>query len=563
MNTLTAVNAVNGPLEFEMRVGARLLRLKAQETAERERWMGALLAYISTHEAERQAARELNAKRYEQVGTGHRDLDQKQSTNSRTSMEGWLYRQDGDMLRRWRKWWCVVGGEELRCTLYESLRVSDGVRENSGTGTRDRGARGVPRWSAEAGWGTSGGGDVRGLLPCRVAQTVVLPLAMLNVKEARQMSVPYCFDAISPQTTLTLQAQSQEEMAIWLQVIQNATAATLGMGVRTPSWTEGRSATSVANSVWGRVRATDGNDACADCGAPNPAWASINLGVVVCLACAGVHRQLGVHISKVRSLELDVREWSTPLVPHDRASATARSTTCGTRPLSPTAALPAWRRAPPPTRRPRSARHGSAKNEARAFIAHVGGRRRRRSLAAVRDDALLAARCLAHRFEIVDGAPSSACGEWAHEDAVAHGGATALHVAAAHGSEAVLELLLQNLAGHGTDVDVPDGEGRSALRYAVDKGRASCVELLITRGANISHADRAHVTPMQAAAELGLDEISELMLRYKLEQDEKLLRQIDVGDEASFIRRKNTRHAHPRMASASERDPRGKKETSG
>ena len=132
MNTLTAVNAVNGPLEFEMRVGARLLRLKAQETAERERWMGALLAYISTHEAERQAARELNAKRYEQVGTGHRDLDQKQSTNSRTSMEGWLYRQDGDMLRRWRKWWCVVGGDELRCTLYESLKVTDGLRELSG-----------------------------------------------------------------------------------------------------------------------------------------------------------------------------------------------------------------------------------------------------------------------------------------------------------------------------------------------------------------------------------------------------------------------------------------------
>jgi hypothetical protein len=46
-----------------------------------------------------------------------------------------------------------------------------------------------------------------------------------------------------------------------------------------------------------------GNAACADCGAasPAPSWASINLGVVLCLPCAGVHRQLGVHISKVRS----------------------------------------------------------------------------------------------------------------------------------------------------------------------------------------------------------------------------------------------------------------------
>ena len=45
--------------------------------------------------------------------------------------------------------------------------------------------------------------------------------------------VPYCVDAISLQTTVKLQAQSQEEMALWLQVIQNANAANRGgVGVR-------------------------------------------------------------------------------------------------------------------------------------------------------------------------------------------------------------------------------------------------------------------------------------------------------------------------------------------
>ncbi|XWS63483.1 hypothetical protein CRYUN_Cryun06bG0101600 [Craigia yunnanensis] len=52
-----------------------------------------------------------------------------------------------------------------------------------------------------------------------------------------------------------------------------------------------------------------GNDKCADCGAPEPDWASLNLGVLVCIECFGVHRNLGVHISKVRSLTLDVKVW--------------------------------------------------------------------------------------------------------------------------------------------------------------------------------------------------------------------------------------------------------------
>jgi hypothetical protein len=47
------------------------------------------------------------------------------------------------------------------------------------------------------------------------------------------------------------------------------------------------------------------NRNCADCDDPKPDWASINLGVFICLACSGVHRSLGVHISQVRSVTLD------------------------------------------------------------------------------------------------------------------------------------------------------------------------------------------------------------------------------------------------------------------
>jgi hypothetical protein len=37
----------------------------------------------------------------------------------------------------------------------------------------------------------------------------------------------------------------------------------------------------------------------------DPEWVSINLGLLMCLECSGIHRAMGVHISKVRSLTLD------------------------------------------------------------------------------------------------------------------------------------------------------------------------------------------------------------------------------------------------------------------
>jgi hypothetical protein len=56
----------------------------------------------------------------------------------------------------------------------------------------------------------------------------------------------------------------------------------------------------------------DENRECADCNCKTPRWASITFGSFVCLRCSGKHRQLGVHITKIKSVNLD--KWPEGMV---------------------------------------------------------------------------------------------------------------------------------------------------------------------------------------------------------------------------------------------------------
>ncbi|KAH9847007.1 hypothetical protein C2E23DRAFT_850293 [Lenzites betulinus] len=69
--------------------------------------------------------------------------------------------------------------------------------------------------------------------------------------------------------------------------------------------------------------AQSGNDVCADCKSRNPRWASYNLGIFICVSCASIHRKMGTHVSKVKSLTLD--SWTKEQVEVMKTTGNAKS----------------------------------------------------------------------------------------------------------------------------------------------------------------------------------------------------------------------------------------------
>uniref|UniRef100_W5N704 Arf-GAP with coiled-coil, ANK repeat and PH domain-containing protein n=1 Tax=Lepisosteus oculatus TaxID=7918 RepID=W5N704_LEPOC len=153
---------------------------------------------------------------------------------------------------------------------------------------------------------------------------VVEDLRLCTVKPCPDNERRFCFEVVSPSKNCLLQADSDRQQQAWILAVQSSIASAFQERREEPQGPRGPVRTlstsnmldpprpSVDQAALEQVQKIPGNGQCCDCGEPNPDWASINLGITLCITCSGIHRSLGVHFSKVRSLTLD--SWEPELM---------------------------------------------------------------------------------------------------------------------------------------------------------------------------------------------------------------------------------------------------------
>ncbi|KAJ1666277.1 hypothetical protein EV178_002388 [Coemansia sp. RSA 1646] len=143
-----------------------------------------------------------------------------------------------------------------------------------------------------------------------------IELSLLDYMNPRPPSAAASADALGFGSGRLSRASqvSVDESATTLASVKSASAASLvNMPLRASEDGSGRQLVAL-------LQQDDANTQCADCGAPHPEWCSLSLACLVCIECSGIHRGLGTHVSKVRSLTLDVTSFTPPTIAMLRAA---------------------------------------------------------------------------------------------------------------------------------------------------------------------------------------------------------------------------------------------------